>query len=435
MQTNSDVNHSPGGWRWLVYLLLFVSSSMADDWPQWRGPNRDGVWKEQDLSFPPEGVAVLWTVPAGGGYSSPVVSDGRVYAFDAELQNPRAWERLRCFDLNSGRLLWSQSNAVTYPDYGFDPDNGAGPNATCIVDEGRIYSIGANGDLFCRESRTGMVIWATNLTQSTGLRDYAAITPSPLIEAGLLITVPGGESNATVVAFDKTTGKERWRALNDSWTYSSPIVITVAGERQLIVWTPKAVTSLEPESGKILWRENITSPGDMVVSTPVFNQGYLLAGGLMFKLGPKSSDRKLLWPEVVSPTKRIFSNTSTPLIQNNLVFTGTTAGKLICVDRENGRQLWETNTVTAPGNGSCLSLTPLAELVLIFTDQGDLIRARLHESGYQEISRIHVIEPLHPFGGKKVVWVPPVFTHQSAILRNDAQIIRVDLQPTRQHPR
>jgi hypothetical protein len=93
---------------------------------------------------------------------------------------------------------------------------------------------------------------------------------------------------------------------------------------------------------------------DMVVSTPVFDRGYLLAGGLMFKLGSNSSDRKLFWPESVSPTKRIFSNTSTPLIQDNFIFTGTTAGKLICVDRETGKQLWETNMLTAPGNGSSL---------------------------------------------------------------------------------
>src|SRR5262249_13203480 len=162
---------------------------------------------------PPQGAPALWSVAAGGGFSSPVVSNGRVYAFDSELDHPKAWERLRCLDLRSGRPIWAQSNAVTYPDYCFDPNHRAGPTATCIVNEGRIYSIGANGDLFCRETQGGQVVWSTNLTQSTGLRDYAAITPSPLIEGRLLITVPGGESNATVVAFDKETGRERWRAL------------------------------------------------------------------------------------------------------------------------------------------------------------------------------------------------------------------------------
>ena len=419
----------------MALCLDLFSLGAADDWPQWRGPNRDGVWKEQNISFRPEGLSVLWRAPAGGGYSSPVVSDGRVYVFDSELEKPRAWERLRCFDLNEGRLLWSQSNAVTYPEWGFDTNNKAGPNATPIVDEGKVYSIGANGDLFCRDARRGNVIWGTNLTQSCGLRDYAAITPSPLIEDGLLITVPGGESNATVVAFDKETGRERWRALDDSWTYSSPISIMAGGTRQLIVWTQKAVSSLEPATGKILWREEAKGPGDMTVSTPVFDQGYLLAGGLMMKLGPKSTDYRVLWPESVSPTKRIFSNTSTPLIQDNLVFTGTTAGTFVCVDRETGKELWKTNSVTGAGNASSMHLTVLSDSVLIFTDQGNLIRARLDKSGYREINRVHVIEPLYSFGGKKVAWVPPAFAHQSAIVRNDAQIIRVSLQPQRQGAR
>src|SRR5690349_17670764 len=122
----------------LVCCLICACSGLADDWPQWRGPNRDGRWKEKDFAITTKGVPILWRVLAGGGYASPVVADGRVYIFDSELQKPRAWERLLCLDLNSSRLLWSQSNAVTYPDYGFDPNNQAGPNATCIVDAGRI---------------------------------------------------------------------------------------------------------------------------------------------------------------------------------------------------------------------------------------------------------------------------------------------------------
>ena len=145
MQASSDVIRIGGGSTSLMCLLFIVCSGMADDWPQWRGPNRNGAWKEKDLSFPPEGVPVLWTVPAGGGFSSPIVSRWPCYAFDSVLQNPRAWERLRCFDLNSGHLLWSQSNAVTYPDYGFDSNNTAGPNATSIV--------GCRKDLFYRSKR------------------------------------------------------------------------------------------------------------------------------------------------------------------------------------------------------------------------------------------------------------------------------------------
>lgn len=406
-------------------LLAVTSFALADDWPQWRGPSRDAVWSEKDPSLS-DARQVIWTIESGGGYASPIVSGRRVYIFDSDLQKPNARERLRCLDLESGHLIWAQSYPVNYPEWAFDPNNKAGPNSTPILKEGRIYSIGSNGDLFCRDALLGSLIWSTNLTTSFGLRDYAAVTPSPLIEENLLITVPGGE-NATVVAFNKFTGKEEWRALKDSWTYSSPIVISVAGKRQLVVWTPKAVTSLDALTGTIIWREIISSPGDMTVSSPVFCQDHLLAGGLMFQLGPAALDHKLLWGKSIPATKRIFSNTSTPVITSNLVFTGTTEGKLLCLDRESRKILWETNSVTLPGNGSSLHLTPLRESYLIFTDQGDLIHARLHSAGYHEFKRLKAIEPLYAFAGKKVTWTPPTFASQSAILRNGLETIRIAL--------
>lgn len=412
----------------LLFSFLFcLAAGTADDWPQWRGPGRDQSWKREQppvLSSPPK---VLWRIPAGGGYASPVVWEGRGYILDSILQKPRAWERLRCVDLDSGRLLWTETNSVSYPDYCFDPNNRGGPNASCLVEHGRVYSIGANGDLFCRDARAGRILWGTNLTESCGLRDYAAVTPSPLIEQDLLITAPGGDANATVVAFDKETGRERWRALKDSWTYSSPIVITAGGARELILWTQDAVNSLDPATGRLLWREKISTPGDMTVSTPVFRAGRLLAGGLMFRLGPTDRDHQVLWPESIAVTKRVFSNTSTPCMQEDLVFTGTTAGKLICLRSDTGKLLWETNSLTAPGNGSSLHITAVKDAFLIFTDQGDLIQVQLSESGCREISRVHLIDPLHPFGGRKVIWPPPVFARDSVLVRNDEEVIRVDL--------
>ncbi len=411
-----------------TYLVLHGWVVSGSDWPQWRGPERSGVWHEEQFSFPTGALPVMWRVPVGGGYSSPLVASGRVFIFESVLQKPQAWEQVRCLDFNTGQQVWASSNRVNYPDYAFDPKNKAGPNATCVVEAGRIYSIGATGDLFCRDARSGKVIWGTNLTVSCGLRDYSAITPSPLIEGNLLITVPGGESNATVVAFDKVNGEERWRALNDSWTYSSPMVFTADGERQLIVWTQKAVNSLDPTTGKSRWREAVTSSGDMTVSTPVFEQNYLLAGGLMLKLGPGETNYHVLWPALRTETRRVFSNTSTPLMSGELIFTATTSGRLICLNRDTGRPLWETNSVTAAGNGSSMHLTPRGDDVMIFTDQGNLIRARLDGRGYRELNRVHVIDPLYAFNGKKVVWSPPAYANRSVLIRNDMEVLRASFE-------
>jgi outer membrane protein assembly factor BamB len=193
------------------------------------------------------------------------------------------------------------------------------------------------------------------------------------------------------------------------------------------VWTQNAVNGLQADTGQILWRQEIKSSGDTTVATPVAREDLIFAGGLMLKLGPGKTDHKVLWPDSASGPRRTVSNTSTPLIQGGAVYSHTTAGKLVCLDLETGRQLWETNSLTTPGNGSSLHFTVTPDCVLVFTDQGNLLRATLEKSGYREMNRAHVVEPLYSFGGRKVAWVPPAFAEHSAILRNDTEVIRIDL--------
>ncbi len=137
----------------LTLTLLLSAALRADDWPQWRGPNRDGVWGETGLlqSFPAEGLKVRWRVPAGWGFSSPVVAQGRVYLADSELAKPKAKERLRCFDEATGQVLWTYAYDVAYEDWAFDPTQEIGPVATPIVHGGKIYALGRVGhEWHCR---------------------------------------------------------------------------------------------------------------------------------------------------------------------------------------------------------------------------------------------------------------------------------------------
>jgi len=128
-----------------VLALLLPLAVRAADWPQWRGPNRDGVWSETGIlqTFPAEGLKVRWRAPVGPGWSSPVVAQGRVYLTDMRLEKPRAWERIQCLKESTGKLLWSREpELVSYPDWAFIPEHGGGPAATPIVEAGRIYSLG-----------------------------------------------------------------------------------------------------------------------------------------------------------------------------------------------------------------------------------------------------------------------------------------------------
>ena len=193
----------------VTLLALPAAALRADDWPQWRGPNRDGVCNETGLmeSFPADGLKVRWRAPVGWGWSSPVVAQGRVYVADSEVVPPQPKERLHCFDESTGKAIWTHAYEVAYPDWAHDPKQESGPVATPIVQNGKVYTVGRLGQLFCLDARTGDVLWQKNLET-----DYQVVwspgTPSPLIEGDLLILLLGGKPDACVVAFHKDTGKE-----------------------------------------------------------------------------------------------------------------------------------------------------------------------------------------------------------------------------------
>ncbi|MBI4660545.1 MAG: PQQ-like beta-propeller repeat protein [Verrucomicrobia bacterium] len=412
----------------LALLLGLLAAARADDWPQWRGPGRDNVWIEDGIMelFPPDGLRISWRAPVGRGWSSPVVAQGRVYVTDVQLAPSTAKERVLCFEAANGKLLWTHSYAVNYPEWAFDP-NAGGPRATPIIRDGKSFTLGALGHLFCLDAVNGDVVWQKSLAKEYGLEAFSGITASPLIEDELLILYICGKPDACVVALDRNSGKEAWRALDDAFTYSSPIIVTAGGRRQLIVWTQPAVTSLDPSTGRTWWRELLRTPGDTAVATPVFSDHRLLISGLMLKLDADKPAASVLWPETRAISKRVLSNTSTALLQGEYVFSAKTTGELVCLEAGTGKEVWQTNTVTSLKNGSSIHLTPNGNSVLLFTDQGNLIRARLSSKGYQELSRVHLLDPTHSFNGRDVVWPPPAYANRHVFARNDRELICASL--------
>lgn len=256
---------------------------------------------------------------------------------------------------------------------------------------------------------------------------FSGITASPLIEDDLLILKSFANPGAAVIALDRNTGREVWRALDDTFSYSSPIVITAGGQRQLIVWTQAGVTALDPRTGKVWWRELFHTPGDMAVATPVFWNGRLLVSGVLFRLDHEKPAAAVIWPESRAPTKRVLSNTSTAVPVDEYIYAARTTGELVCLEAATGKEVWTTNTVTAAENGSSIHMTRCGDAAFLFTDEGNLILARLTQQGYREISRAHLLAPTAPFGQKKCAWTPPAFANRFVFARNDVELVCVSL--------
>jgi outer membrane protein assembly factor BamB len=326
-------------------ILLGTRGALATDWPQFRGPHRNGNWDETGIleSFPSEGLKIRWRRPVGGGWSSPVVVQGRVFVFDVELTKPSARERLHCFAEKTGEVLWVYAYEEKYGEWSYVPERGAGPTATPIVEGDRIYLVGANGHTHCLDVKSGTVIWEKNIGREYQVAEMSC-RPSPLIEGSLLIVFTNGH------------------------TY---------------------------------WREPMATSNNDSAATPVFQGNRLLVSGLMLDVSADSP--RFLWPEIRAPSKRVLSNTSTPVLQGEYLFSARGSGELVCLEAATGRQIWGTNSLTAQKNGASINITPQGGGFFLFTDEGNLIRAQLSPAGYREISRSHLIDPTWPFGQTKFV--------------------------------
>jgi len=422
----------------------------ADDWPQWMGPERDGVWRETGIvdTFPKDGPPVRWRVKIGGGYAGPAVVGDRVYVTDKQSatpdpQNPfnrsktNATERVLCLNDADGSIVWKHEYdcpyTVSYP---------AGPRTTPVVKDGRVYTLGSEGHLFCLDAADGQVIWSKHFAKdySRGESPVWGYASNPLLDGDRLIVLVGGKGT-TVVAFHKDTGQELWRSLDSGGEhgpgYGSPIIVEAGGQRQLIVWHPKAVSSLDPETGKVFWEQPWTIQAGLTVATPrpSGDQLFLSAfynGSLMLKLDAARPQASVAWQrhgQNERLTDALHCLISTPVIDGDYIYGVCSHGELRCLDLANGDRKWETFAATSGQSArwGTAFLVKQGDRYVLFSEQGDLILARLAPDGYHEQGRAHLVDPTGPAQRREVVWTHPAFAHRNVYARNDKEIVSVSL--------
>ncbi len=428
----------------LAATALFSTLAPAEDWPQWMGPKRDSVWRETGVveKFPESGLKVKWRTPIAGGYSGPAVAGGRVYVSDfvhikGDAKNSpsvrnkiEGTERLLCLNEADGSILWKHeydcSYRISYPD---------GPRATPTVDGSHVYTLGAQGHLFCLNAKTGAVLWTKDLGQ-----EYDTEAPlwgfcgHPLVDGDKLICLVGGKGSVAV-AFDKTTGKELWRALSAKEPgYCPPTMITAGGTRQLLIWHAESMNSLDPESGKVYWSIPLAPQYGMSITAPRHSGEYLFAGGIgnvaaLFKLDSDKPAAEVVWRG--KGKTAVYCSNSTPFIDGDVLYgVGCKGGQLRGVDLKSGTRLWETyaaTTGTRPAGQATAFLVKHEDRFFLFNEKGDLILARLSREGYEEISRFHVLEPTQESFGRDVIWSHPAFANKCVYARNSKEIVCVSL--------
>jgi len=424
-----------------VTMLSVVrpAPAVADDWPQWMGPGRDNVWREDGLldAFPAAGPTVVWRTPIAGGYSGPAVAAGRVFITDYvteadvkianfERKTSTGTERVLCLDEATGAVLWKHAYPVTYT-----IAYPAGPRCTPTVDGDRVYTLGAEGDLLCLEAATGTVVWSRDL--KADYRTKAALwgwASHPLIDGDRLVCVVGTDV-AHAVAFDKRTGKELWRAGKATEQgYSPPTIITAAGRRQLVLMKPDGIYAVEPETGRLLWESPYNADNGSIIMAPVLLGDYLYVGGfqeknLLLKLGP---DR----PEVVwrnKPKHGISAVNVQPFAADGHIYGFHEKGDLRVVEIPSGAVVWKGGGPLGdrPQGSGTAFIVRQGDRAWMFAETGDLVIARLSPAGYTELGRAHLLEPTNTAFGRNVVWCGPAYANRCIIVRNDEEIIRVSL--------
>lgn len=422
----------------VAFLFAAPSTSVADDWPQWRGEQRDGVWREAGVvsKFDSPRREPTWSVPIGSGYSGPTVADGRVYAMD-RLVEPKQIERVFCLDAKDGKKIWSHEYDCKYT-VQYD----AGPRACVTIDDGRAYSIGSMGHFKCFDAKTGKVRWEKDLNEEYKIRmPIWGIAAAPLVEGGLVIVQIGGEGEACLVAFDKQSGQEVWKALDDTASYSAPVVFDRGGNRILVCYSANWVFGADPKTGRIHWK--IPFPKKQVVigiATPVLEKDYLFFtnffdGSLMLRLAKDGKSATELWRrggKDEQHTDSLHSIISTPWLQGEYIYGVDSYGELRCLDAKTGDRIWESDKAVRHERWSTIHFVwnEPQKKMWMFNEEGDLIIANLTPRGYEEISRTHILKPTRdqlPSRRGGVCWSHPAFANKCVYARSDEQLVCVDV--------
>lgn len=393
------------------------------EWPQFRGPGRDGISPEQSLltRWPEGGPEVLWRARGGQGYSGLVVSDGRVYTLVGEGEKEKGTEHVLSLDAANGKELWRFPLGSLYVDRS---GNGDGPRATPIVDDAHLYVVSGVGRLFALDKKTGKVVWQHDLKSEMGSPGASdgSFASSPLIEGDLLIVEVGGDAQkpgkSAYVAFDRKTGKVRWTAENDGAAFAAPVAITAAGARQIVFFSATGLVSVSPKDGKVFWRYPWKTQFDVNAATPLLlpgdrlfvSSGYDVGGAVLQLKAETGGGVKVeeVWKS------RVLKNHFASSVHLDGHLYGFDKSTFKCVDAGTGTEKWAGrgygtgNVIYADGH------------LIVLTDRGELALVEATPAEFKEVARAQVLEG-------RTITSPALADGKLYVRNNTDEIVCLDL--------
>jgi outer membrane protein assembly factor BamB len=400
--------------------ILFISvprGTHAQDWPQWRGIGRDGVvtgfvapktWPDQ--------LKPKWKVSVGTGHSSPLVAGQHVYVHSRQGES----EVVAAYDLNTGKRIWQDAYRVEYAMNPAARGHGKGPKSTPAFSQGKLYTLGISGVLSCYDAANGKLLWRK---ESSALLKadaplYGAAT-SPLVDRGLVIVFLGGNDSGALAAFDAITGTLKWRWNGDGPGYASPIIVEIAGKRQIVTQSQRKIVGIWEDSGHLLWQIPFQTEYVQNIVTPLAYKDLLIFSGLdkgVFAV-------KVGWRDNGWVTDSVWQNNevsmymSSPVVRGNLLFglSHRNKGQFFCLDGDTGRTLWTGD----PRQGDNAAIVVADDLIVSLTNDANLIVMSATDKTGAPMKKYRVSE--------SPTWAHPVVAAQGVLIKDEDTLVMLSL--------
>jgi outer membrane protein assembly factor BamB len=406
-------------------LSCIASTVRAGDWPQWLGPQRDGHASADSPSLKklaPD-LKVLWRKRIGGGFSSPVVAGGKLVVFD---ENGRE-EVAHLLDAKTGAEIWSAAIGAVYRD-----EWGAGPRSTPIIDGDLVFVQSCRGEFRCLNLATGNVIWGVSFEKDFGVKFLGSKANegtaarrgnngSALVDGDTVIVPVGSTDGATLVCFDKRTGKILWKAGDDEAAYSSPVVGTLAGVKQIVVFDADALMGVERERGTVLWRVPFRTDAKRHAATPVIYGDTVIVNSHTIGLVATKivGQGRGLCAVPLWANEELKINLSTPVRVGDYLYDQGPNQTYICADARTGQTMWQAPGFGARGTENSSTIA-IGKNLLILTDEGELVLIAARSDHYTELSRVQAC-------GKNLNF--PAVADSRLYVRDARELICYDLVP------